>query len=245
MFTKLFKTLIVTAIAAVTVVATAGAIQLSPEYVGVDPVITNQIAEHTETQDTAHNMAEAARTLKAAGMMDAATADATVASAQEVWHSCQDQIVSLTAAQTAMREVDIPFGPHQQTGLTASAYNKMLEGTPLAGTGASWERMEKTTGTNALFAIGVSNSESSFGAACYNNNPFGILTGGGLKYFDSWDSAIQYFGELIAGQQGVSAYARANTIEGINDIYCPGDGHYWSQKVRATMNSCLANLCDT
>lgn len=243
MFTKLFKTLIVTAIAAVTVVTTAGAIQLSPEYVGVDPVITNQIAEHTETQDTAHDMAEAARTLKAAGMMDAATADATVASAQEVWHSCQDQIVSLTAAQTAMREVDIPFGPHQQAGLTASAYNKMLAGTPLAGTGASWERMEKTTGTNALFAIGVSNSESSFGAACSNNNPFGILTSSGrLRYFDSWDSAIQYFGELIAGQQGVKGYVYASTIEGINEIYCPNDGYEWTGKVRATMNSCLAKL---
>lgn len=242
MLSKFIKSFIVAAIAAVSVTSVAGAIHLSPEYVGVDSAITSQIAEHTATQDAAHDMAEAARTLKSVGMLDAAIADATVASAQEVWHNCQEQITSLTAAQTAMREVDIPFGPHQQTGLTASAFNKMLAGTPLAGTGASWERMEKTTGTNALFAIGVSNSESSFGAACYNHNPFGILTGGGLKYFDSWDSAIQYFGELIAGQQGVSAYARATSIEGINDIYCPGDGHYWSQKVRATMNSCLAKL---
>lgn len=214
----------------------AGAIVLNPEYVGVNAALQDQINEHRETQETAHAMAEAARALGLAETSE------TIITAQEIWADSQTEIDNLTAAISASQDVEIPFGPHSTTNLSASAFNKMLEGTPMAGCGDALVRMEQTTGTNGLFTIGVANSESSFGAACYNNNPFGILSSGGLRYFDSFDSAIQYFGSLIAGNEGVSAYARATTIEGINDIYCPGDGHYWSYKVRNTMNNCLAKI---
>ena len=216
--------------------ANAGAIVLGSAYVGVNQAIQNQIDEHLEKQDTAHAMAEAAREL---GLSETSE---TIVTAQQIWEDSQKEITNLTAALNAEREVEIPFGPHSPTHLTAYAFDEMLAGTPMEGCGKALVNMERTTGTNGLFTIGVANSESSFGAACYNNNPFGILTSGGLKYFDSFDSAIQYFGELIAGQQGVSAYARASTIEAINDIYCPGDGHYWSQKVRTTMNNCLDKI---
>lgn len=242
MSSNIMKSFVLSIVMAMAVIVTAGAIQLSPEYIGEDPILAAQIDKHLEIQDYAHSMAEAARELKAAGMLTEDDANATVTSAQEIWSDSQTEIVALEQAMNKMREVEIPFGPHQPTNLSASAFNTMLAGTPMAGTGEALVRMEQTTGTNGLFTIGVANSESSFGAACYNNNPFGILTSGGLKYFDSWGSAIQYFGELIAGKQGVSAYARASTIEGINDIYCPWDGRYWSSKVRNTMNNCLAKL---
>lgn len=236
------KFLLTTVITLLATFMMASAIELDASYIVDDTNTIAAINEQKELQDTAHNMAEAARTLQASGVLKDHEASGTIVLAQAIWADSQTKIDELTTKLNELKSVDISFNPHTKTNLSAAAFNKMLYGTAMAGTGQSFEDMEQSTGTNGLFAIGVALSESGVGSACYNHNPYGILTSGGLKYFDSWGDATQYFGELIAGMRGVTSYKYANSVEAINAIYCPGDGGYWSSKVRYGMNTYLNKL---
>nr|DAU33581.1 MAG TPA: autolysin E [Caudoviricetes sp.] len=229
---KLLKIVAVVAAVTAALCINASAVKLSTVYVGIDENLQSQINEEKTKQKNAHTMAEAARAL---GLDET---HAAITEAQDIWADSQEQISKLSGMLTASREIDVPFGPHTPTGLTAAAFNKMLEGTAMAGTGASFVRMEQETGTNGLFAIGVAGSESGIGAACYGYNPYGMLSSGGLICYSSWGDATMAFGRLIAS----NTYRRANSVSAINAIYCPGDGGYWTSKVNSFMRSKLAKL---
>lgn len=233
-FKKITVSAFIAAFAAVLFTASAGAVSISAKYAGVDPAIESKIAAYKQTQETAHQLAESARKLGFDESHDA------IVDAKSVWADSQDQITQLSKMLYASREISVPFGPHQATGLTAAAFNKMLEGTSMAGTGASFVAMEQATGTNGLFAIGVAGSESGIGAACYGYNPYGMLSSGGLICYDSWGDATMAFGKLIASR----TYRNANTVSAINSIYCPGDGGYWTSKVNSFMNQRLARIAN-
>lgn len=229
---KVLKAIFMAAICAAALCINAGAVKLSVEYIGIDTTIQTQIDSAKAKQMNAHAMAEAARALGLDENHDA------ISDAQTIWADSQEQISKLSGMLQSSRDVNVPFGPHQPTGLTATAFNKMLEGTAMAGTGEAFSRMEKETGTNGLFAIGVAGSESGIGAACYGYNPYGMLSRDGLIRYGSWGEATMAFGRLIAS----NTYSRANTVSGINAIYCPGDGGYWASKVTYFMNNRLARL---
>ena len=229
---KLLKIVAVVAAVTAALCINASAVKLSTVYVGVDEKLQSQINEEKTKQENAHTMAEAARAL---GLDEN---HAAITEAQVIWADSQEQISKLSGMLTASREIDVPFGPHTPTGLTEAAFNKMLEGTAMAGTGASFVAMEQATGTNGLFAIGVAGSESGIGAACYGYNPYGMLSSGGLICYSSWGDATMAFGRLIAS----NTYRRANSVSAINAIYCPGDGGYWTSKVNSFMRSKLAKL---
>lgn len=221
----------VAAMAALTL-ANAGAVMLPAAYVGKDPDIVAQINGCVDVQEKAHEMAELARALGLEESHDA------IQSAKSIWAEQQDQIDCLQEELNNPRDVSISMAPHVPSGLTAAAFNKMLEGTAMAGTGEAFVKMEKATGTNGIFAIGVAGSESGIGSACYGYNPYGMLSGGGLICYNSWAESTMAFGKLIAS----GTYSRASTVSAINSIYCPGDGGYWTQKVSSFMNQCLRKV---
>ena len=216
--------------------AAALSIEVPAEYVRDNPVYQELLNAQKDTQNKLHEFAELARELGYEEDSD------VIKDAQAQWAEAQEQIDNIVYEMNCVKQVIVTYNPHMATGLSAKAFDEMLAGTDMAGTGESFAKMEAETGTNGLFAIGVANSESTLGKHCYNNNPFGILTSGKLKAFSSWDEAIMYFGNLIAGNLGVKSYAYAHTIEQINNIYCPGDNYYWTSKVKATIDSRLQIL---
>lgn len=229
---KVRKAIVAIATLAALTLANANAVMLPVAYVGKDPDIVAQIEDCVKVQDTAHEMAELAREL---GLSEDHEA---IVSAKSIWAEQQSQIDSLQQDLNNPRDVSISMAPHVPTGLTAAAFNKMLEGTAMAGSGQAFVNMEAATGTNGLFAIGVAGSESGIGSACYGYNPYGMLSGGKLICYNSWAEATMAFGKLIAS----STYRNASTVSAINSIYCPGDGGYWTQKVTTSMNQRLGIL---
>ena len=226
------KAVVATATVAALTLANAGAALLPVAYVGQDPDIVAQINDCVEIQDKAHEMAELARELGLEETHDA------IQSAKSIWTEQQDQIDCLQQELDDPRDVSVSMAPHVPSGLTAAAFNKMLESTAMAGQGTAFVKMEQETGTNGIFAIGVAGSESGIGSACYGYNPYGMLSGGRLICYNSWADATMAFGRLIAS----GTYARASTVRAINSIYCPGDGGYWTQKVTTFMNQCMGKI---
>ena len=229
---KITKLIAGATLAITTLMGTAGAITLPVEYVGQDPTIVAQINEQTNKQSDAHQMAELARGLGLGEDHDAITA------AQDIWAESQSQIEVLQSQLNADRDVNISTAPHTPSGLTAAAFNKILEGTPMAGTGQAFVDIENVYGTNGLFAIGVAGSESTIGRYCYGNNPYGMLSGGGLIQYSSFYDATLAFGKLIAS----NTYDDLYSVSAINSVYCPGDGGYWTTKVNYYMTSSLGKL---
>ena len=92
--------------------------------------------------------------------------------------------------------------------------------------------MEQKYGVSATFAKAVAIQESGwFTSNAYRtkNNPFGITSKGKLKRFDSVDESIDYFGNLLSGEQ-----YKGMSIEEIGKEYCPTDKD-WARDVRWIM----------
>ena len=133
---KITKLIAGATLAITTLMGTAGAITLPVEYVGQDPTIVAQINEQTNKQSDAHQMAELARGLGLGEDHDAITA------AQDIWAESQSQIEELQSQLNADRDVNVSMAPHTPSRLTAAAFNKILEGTPMAGTGQAFVDIE-------------------------------------------------------------------------------------------------------
>ena len=229
---KLTKLVAATMAAAMMLMSTAGAIVISGEYLGPDPEVQAQINTYNQKKADAHEMAELARGL---GFYED---HVIITEAQRIWSESHEQVLALQKNLYQDQDVTISWAPHVATGLSAKAFDKILEGTPMAGYGYAFENMEKTYGTNGLFAIGVAGSESTIGRHCYNNNPYGMMSSGGLIYYSDFGAATMAFGKLIAS----STYAGCYDISDINAIYCPGDGGYWTSKVESVMSTVLNKL---
>lgn len=140
---------------------------------------------------------------------------------------------------TGIGDVHPTYDPHKETGLSETDYNAMLDGTPLAGYGHCFVKLERTYGVNGLFAIAVCHLESGLGKYQANtHNFFGFLgTSGRWMSFETEEDGIMHFGELISG----TLYA-GKTIDEIAAVYCPGSTT-WASDVRWLMEYHWGELC--
>lgn len=96
----------------------------------------------------------------------------------------------------------------------------------------AFAEMEQKYGVSATFAKAVAIQESGwFTSNAYKNknNPFGIMSKGKLKRFDSVDESIDYFGSLLSSEK----YKDKN-IDEIGKEYCPNDDK-WARDVKKIM----------
>lgn len=127
----------------------------------------------------------------------------------------------------------------QMINSTLSAKGKSTS--TLYGLGSALEKMEKDYNVNALFALSVASLEGSWGnssSARNKNNPFGIYRKGGVKYFNSTDEAVDYFGRLIRNSylnKGLT------TVSSINGKYCPTNSR-WTSDVTSIMKSYASHV---
>lgn len=92
--------------------------------------------------------------------------------------------------------------------------------------------MEQKYGVSATFAKAVAIQESGwFTSNGYKNknNPFGVMSKGKLKRFDSVDESIDYFGNLLSNEK-----YKGKSIEEIGKEYCPNDDK-WARDVKKIM----------
>ena len=124
------------------------------------------------------------------------------------------------------------YSVYTKSNLSVEQLNNALAGTYLAGCGQDFYDMEQLYNINALFAIGVSGAESSYGKHQANKNNFWGRKASSSKWmsFPTKRDSILSFGEYM----NKSMYY-GKSIENINKIYCPGDGGYWSRSVKKCM----------
>ena len=124
------------------------------------------------------------------------------------------------------------YNPYVKSNLSVEQYNKILEGTGLAGCGESYYNMEQTYNVNGLFALSVACLESGYGKYKANtNNFYGMRSSKGWMAFETPDANIQYFGKLM----NKSCYY-GKDILGIGATYCPGTYQDWAGKVKSIMS---------
>ena len=230
---KTFTSLIAAFISALVIcvcASEASALYIDADYVQSAVEAKAIVADHKETQDKAHAMAEIARDI---GLDETSGA---ISDAQQVWAQKAAEI-SQVSAQT---EGLIEFTPHREihrpTGLSTEGFNRILAGTSMAGSGQAFVDAEKTYSVNGVFMIGIANTESTIGAHCAKNNPYGMLSKGGLIGFDSWYDSTMYLGRLIS-----TRYTSKNTVQAFGSTYCPGNPS-WPNSVSSTMTMAYAKL---
>ena len=125
------------------------------------------------------------------------------------------------------------YSVYTKSNLSVEQLNQALAGTYLAGCGQDFYDMEQEHNINALFAIGVSGAESSYGKHQANKNNFWGRKASSSTWmsFPSKRDSILSFGQYM----NKSMYY-GKSIENINKIYCPGDGGYWASSVKKCMN---------
>ena len=194
--------------------------------------LTVQINEAYEHQCLAHEFAENARYFGYAEDSD------VIAHAQAEYKSAENVIASAQQKIQESNLIDLHYTPSQKVGLSVAAFDKMLEGTALAGQGQAFYDLEQNYNVNGVFALGVANTESTLGKNCYGFNPFGMLSSPGkLIRFSSWTNAVQYFGKLMQKN-----WYSGKSIEGIAKTYCPPTYSSWANSVRSTMKSMYSKL---
>ena len=130
------------------------------------------------------------------------------------------------------------------SGLTElDVYNLLNEKAPnMASIASDVIAIERDYGINALFTIAVASHESGWGKsdlATYNNNLFGLKdsVNGGWYSFNSKSESVYLFARSIVNIYFPNGLV---TPSDINDVYCPGDGDYWSSQVTAIMKEYIA-----
>ena len=129
------------------------------------------------------------------------------------------------------------------TGLSASDFDILLQGTALEGKGQMWVNLESKYGVNAIFGIAVAYQESGFGTSALaknKNNLFGLNGSNGWMRFDSVEDCVDYFGHLISSS---SLYAN-KTIDEISRHYCTSGPEGWAKAVKSLMASRYADLME-
>lgn len=120
-----------------------------------------------------------------------------------------------------------------RSNLTEEQIEYILEGTYLEGTGWAFKEIEDTYGVNAVFALSVAETETTFGrygVAQSHNNAFGLTSiYGGFEYFDSLEESILYFGAYIPRVHWNNG---RYYIGDIAPIYCD---YEWGDKVEGSL----------
>lgn len=202
--------------------------------VGTISELQAEMEQQQQVMDDAHAMAESARSL---GMPEDSV---IIATAKLMWN---DANTSYTALSKVLEEkvaeanrAVFTFDVFTKTNLSADDFNKLLEGTALAGHGQDFYDMEQIWSVNGLFALSVARTESSIGDSAMarnQNNYFGMI---GLS-FDSPREGILYFGELMNN----SLY-KGKAIESIAAIYCPPTASHWASQNRSFISGFWSRL---
>lgn len=218
----------VTCIAIAIVVATGlmpkpAAVMLDAKYVAKADELIESMETSKETQKKAAQMAALARDLGLAEDSE------TIQHAQRVWAQEKNNIVNCDAELESAMEVTFNYYVGTPTGLSAEAFNVMLEGTAMEGSGQAFADIESTYNVNGVLAIGVAMTESSIGRHCAYNNPYGMLRNGKLIQYSSWYDSTMAFGSLMSRlYKGHSVYTMSNK-------YCPTNP-MWSGEVKFGMD---------
>lgn len=191
--------------------------------------LEDEIALQQEIMDNAHDMAESARLL---GLSDDS---GTIQTASTFYNDAQDSVTKLKAALDT-KKANIPsvfsYDVYAKSNLSASDYEIILNGTPLAGHGQDFYDMEQKWGVNGLFALSVAQGESSMGAngimATQRNNFFGIQN----HSFSTARDGILFFGELLN-----DPIYKGKDIDKVAYIYCPPTWQEWADQKRIIMQS--------
>lgn len=215
--------MLIVSVVMVNILPTTHAVDLDPKYVAETEKIYGYIEESKSNQDKAHQMAELAREF---GLEEDSE---TIQTAKLIWETEAVNIAAYESQLETLSNVDLHYYINSSTGLSVEAFNKMLSGTALAGEGDAFYDMEQNYNVNAVFAMGVANTESTLGAACYGYNPFGMMGSNGLIRYDSWYSAIQAFGKLMNKN-----WYKGKSIEGMARTYCPTNSN-WPNEVKYSM----------
>jgi hypothetical protein len=86
--------------------------------------------------------------------------------------------------------------------------------------------------------VAISKIESTWGKhiAPGSHNPFGIMSGGNVRYFDDWIYSIDYLGKMLAEERYYKAWRQDKTnIEALARVYCPPNWEHWAKVVREEM----------
>lgn len=134
----------------------------------------------------------------------------------------QEDMTSVSTEPLASNTTD------QETGDWAARIDAYLEGSPLAGYGATFAKAAATYGVDPRFSPAISCIESGKGAICFRpHNAWGW----GSSSWGSWEEAIN---DHVAGL--ASGYGGTLTLEGAMR-YCPPTYQEWYSSVLAEMNS--------
>ena len=126
--------------------------------------------------------------------------------------------------------ININYSAFEKTNIPAYCLDKMLAGSPLQGCGIYFYNMEQTYGVNSVFAIAVTEVESSIGRHNANTNNFWgrKSTNGGWMRWDSKEESIMDFGRYM------NRVYPGRSIEQIGPKYCPSPAG-WAGKVKTCM----------
>lgn len=101
----------------------------------------------------------------------------------------------------AVLSIEKSYNTSVKSNLTEEEIEYILDGTYLEGTAWAFKEIEDTYGVNAIFALSVAETETTFGrygVAQSHNNAFGLTsTSGGFMYFDNLADSVLYFGAYI------------------------------------------------
>ena len=151
-----------------------------------------------------------------------------------IWNSEVDDYLA-TGKWFLEPPINITMNPFQKTNLPPEELEKVLT-KGLSGYGQAFYDMEQKYGVNSIYAISVAELESGNGTSSAfrrNNNAFGIASG--KKYFNSVETGIDYFGQLMN-----KPLYYGKSIDRIGSIYCVGGN--WTYKVKSLMKSNYAIL---
>ena len=141
------------------------------------------------------------------------------------------------------------FNLKQPSGLTADIINKVLDGTPLEGLGDAYIKAEKETGVSALFLLGVSVHESSWGNSDFareRNNIFGYKTYNSdpdkTEWFSSKEECILVVAKCLSENYLLAdgKYYNGITLQAVNKRYASDES--WYLKVNNVMEVIVAKI---
>lgn len=120
-----------------------------------------------------------------------------------------------------------------KSNLTEEEIEYILDETYLEGTGWAFKYIEDTYNVNAIFALSVAETETTFGqygVAESHNNAFGLTSSSGeFMYFDSLANSVLYFGAYIPR---VHWNNNRYYVGDIAPVYCD---YEWGEKVEDSL----------
>lgn len=128
------------------------------------------------------------------------------------------------------KPISINYSAFEKTNIPAYCLDKMLVGTSLEGCGIYFYNMEQTYNVNSVFAIAVTEVESSLGKHNANTNNFWgrkSVKGGWMRW-DSKEESIMDFGRYM------NRVYLGRSIDKIGPKYCPSPAG-WAERVKSCM----------